>query len=242
MARLLADPVEKCREGALTFFASAAEHLPDPAALLSCLMPAMTDRMGEVPVIEPSEELRLAITQLVAGPVIQHSGSGLLPYLTLVVKVVCRALEDPFHDIKKVTQLAALPLLFYIFGHPIGRTKGCSVAHWQSGKSRFLSTLNKHLVLQAACNAITNLCKRLPGDNIRSQHDAILPSLLPNLSHQHSRVRASSLAALDTLVIKVCGCWCAVVGLLYRYQGRPYPSYLMLDDSWVPVTLCAGCE
>lgn len=61
-------------------------------------------------------------------------------------------------------------------------------------------------MLQAACNAVTNLCKQMPGDAICSQHDAMLPSLVPNLSHQHSRVRASSLAALDTLVIKVCGC------------------------------------
>ena len=105
MARLLADSVEKCREGALTFFTSATEQLPDPAALLSCLMPAVTDRMGDIPVIEPGEELRLALIKLVAGPVILHSGSGLVPYLTLVVKVICRALEDPFHDIKKVGQL-----------------------------------------------------------------------------------------------------------------------------------------
>ena len=134
MSRLLADPVEKCREGAITFFISAAEHLPDPAALLSCLMPAMTDRMGEVPVVEPSEELRLAITKLIAGPVIQRSGSGLLPYLTLVVKVVCRALEDPYHDIKKVTQLAALPVLRCIFGYPTSCTQGCSVAHYTQAK------------------------------------------------------------------------------------------------------------
>lgn len=103
MAQLLADPVEKCREGALNFFTSSAEHLAEPAALLSCLMPVITKRMGEVPVVEPSEELRLALTKLIAGPVILRSGSGLLPYLTLVIKVVCRALEDPFHDIKKVT-------------------------------------------------------------------------------------------------------------------------------------------
>lgn len=82
------------------------------------------------------------------------------------------------------------------------------VAHCNSGKE--ISQYDNRNVLQAACSAITNLCKQLPGDNIRSQHDAVLPSLLPNLSHQHSRVRASSLAALDTLVIKVCGCWCAV--------------------------------
>ena len=73
--------------------------------MLSCLMPAVAVRMGDMPVVEPSEEQRLAVIKLVAGPVILRAGSGLLPYLALVVKVVCRALEDPFHDIKKVTQL-----------------------------------------------------------------------------------------------------------------------------------------
>ncbi|DBA86358.1 TPA: hypothetical protein ACH3X2_005589 [Trebouxia sp. C0005] len=155
VVRLLGDPVEKCREGSLTLLASAAEQLPEPAALLSCLMPAVADRMGDVPVEEPSEELRLAIIRLIAGPVILRSGQCLLPYLTLVVKVVCRALEDPFHDIKK-----------------------------------------------AGCSAIANLCKQLPSDALRPQHDALLASLLPNLGHQHSRVRVSTLAALDTLVTK----------------------------------------
>lgn len=102
LVRLLADPVEKCRDGALVFLASAAEQLPDPAALLSCLVPAVAGRMGDMPVAEPSEELRLAIIRLIAGPVILRSGQDLLPYLTMIVKVVCRALEDPFHEIKKV--------------------------------------------------------------------------------------------------------------------------------------------
>ena len=102
MVRLLANPVERCREGALSFLTSAAEQLPEPAALLSALLPAITDRMGDVPVLEPSEEQRLAIIKLIAGPVILRSGQGLLPYLNMIVKVVCRALEDSFHDIKKV--------------------------------------------------------------------------------------------------------------------------------------------
>lgn len=59
----------------------------------------------------------------------------------------------------------------------------------------------------------------MPADAIRSQHDDLLPSLLPNLSHQHSRVRASSLAALDTLVIKVRGCWSAVWGFVGIQSG-----------------------
>lgn len=67
-------------------------------------------------------------------------------------------------------------------------------------------TTDNLLVLQAGCSAITNLCKQMPADAMCSQHESLLPSLLPNLSHQHSRVRASSLAALDTMVMKVWGC------------------------------------
>ena len=59
------------------------------------------------------------------------------------------------------------------------------------------------VTLQAGCSAIANLCKQLPSDALRPQHDALLASLLPNLGHQHSRVRISTLAALDTLVTKV---------------------------------------
>lgn len=57
--------------------------------------------------------------------------------------------------------------------------------------------------MQAGCSAITNLCKTVPTDAICSEHDALLASLLPNISHQHSRVRSSTLDALDTLVMKV---------------------------------------
>ena len=59
------------------------------------------------------------------------------------------------------------------------------------------------LLLQAGCSAIANLCKQVPSDALQSQQDALLASLLPNLGHQHSKVRLSTLAALDTLVTKV---------------------------------------
>ena len=59
------------------------------------------------------------------------------------------------------------------------------------------------LLLQAGCSAIANLCKQIPSDALQSQQDALLASLLPNLGHQHSKVRLSTLAALDTLVTKV---------------------------------------
>ena len=59
------------------------------------------------------------------------------------------------------------------------------------------------LLMQTGCSAIANLCQQLPADALRAEHEALLASLIPNLSHQHSRVRVSTLAALDTLVNKV---------------------------------------
>lgn len=103
VARLLADPVEKCREGALVLLSRAAEQLANPAAMLPSLMPAVVARMGEIPVVEPSEELCLGLIELIAGPVITRCGQQLVPYLGLIVQVVCRSLEDAFHNIKKVS-------------------------------------------------------------------------------------------------------------------------------------------
>ena len=102
LAQLLADPVEKCREGALSIISNAAKQLPDPTAMLPTLMPAIVARMGDTPVVEPSEELRLGLIDLVAGPVITRCGAELLQCLGLIVQVICRSLEDEFHNIKKV--------------------------------------------------------------------------------------------------------------------------------------------
>ena len=58
-------------------------------------------------------------------------------------------------------------------------------------------------LMQTGCSAIANLCQQLPADALHAEHETLLASLIPNLSHQHSRVRVSTLAALDTLVNKV---------------------------------------
>ena len=57
--------------------------------------------------------------------------------------------------------------------------------------------------MQAGCIAISNLCKEMDADIVRPHDVALLASLIPNLTHQHSKVRMSTLAALDKLVLKV---------------------------------------
>ena len=213
LVRLLADPVEKCRDGALVFLASAAEQLPDPAALLPCLVPAVAERMGDMPVAEPSEELRLAIIRLIAGPVILRGGQDLLPYLTMIVKVVCRALEDPFHEIKKVCHYTNPDRLTLLQARSTYPHACCARSACTSDRSPSLSKLqtkdqlqyqSEQLYgLQAGCSAIASLCHVIPAEALHSQHNALLVSLLPSLGHQHSKVRTCTLTALDTLVIKV---------------------------------------
>jgi hypothetical protein len=61
---LLSDPLERCRLTALQLLLEAAPLLSDPGALLPGLLPQMVLRMGQLPVQEPAEEVRLAGLQL----------------------------------------------------------------------------------------------------------------------------------------------------------------------------------
>lgn len=103
VVRLLADPTEKCRELAAGFLAAALQSLPQPAALWPVVVPALAERVGTPPVQEESEEVRLALAELVTGPLLERAGhpapAGLLPALCATV---CCQLQDTFAEVKKV--------------------------------------------------------------------------------------------------------------------------------------------
>lgn len=103
LVRQLADPAEKCRELAVSFLAAALQRLPQPAVLLPVLVPALAERVGIPPVQEGSEEMRLALAELVAGPLLERAAclfpTGLLPPLCATV---CCQLQDAYADVKKV--------------------------------------------------------------------------------------------------------------------------------------------
>ncbi|PRW39200.1 dynein assembly factor axonemal [Chlorella sorokiniana] len=119
LVRLLADQAEKCRELAAAFFAAALPCLPAPNSatqLLPTLVPALAERVGTPPVQEPSEEMRLGLAELVAGPLLGAAAacasSGALPaeLLAPLAATVCCQLQDPFADIKKAA-CSAVPRL-----------------------------------------------------------------------------------------------------------------------------------
>lgn len=115
LVRLLADPAEKCRELATGLLAAALPRLPAPAVLLPTLVPALAERVGSMPPQEPSEEMRLALAELLAGPLLgtlrdrsatagQAAAQGMLPLELLppLCTTLCCQLADPYADIKKV--------------------------------------------------------------------------------------------------------------------------------------------
>ena len=103
LVRLLSDSVEKIREGAAALLTRLVATLPDPRPLLPSLLPALAARIGSTPVAEPSEEVRLALTQLLAsGPesLIPRCGAALAPFAPELTVALARMLADPFADIK----------------------------------------------------------------------------------------------------------------------------------------------
>ena len=183
---LLADPAEKCRELAVAFLSTALQRVAEPGALMPTVLRALAERVGRPPAREESEEMRLALAQLVSGPLLRHAPrplpADLLPPLC---STVCGQLQDAYADIKQVgawlcAPSVALPSWATIFVLPAKRDSGvCAV--------------------QAACAAVVGLAgaARLPPAVL----EPLVLALGVNLLHQHSRVRLAGVQAVHALVL-----------------------------------------
>jgi hypothetical protein len=205
LVRLLADPAEKCRELAVGFLAAALPRLPQPAALLSTLVPALHDRVGSLPAQEGSEEIRLALAELVAGPLLGHAPQPLPADLLpgLCATVYCQ-LQDAYADIKKVRCCGA-PCAMVQPLHGVSRQAGWLLVHalvpGQLSVSTCLPPAHCAFCLQEACTAVAALVGlAAPAGLPSSLQQPLVAVLANNLAHQHSRVRLASLQALHALV------------------------------------------
>lgn len=52
---------------------------------------------------ETSEEVRLKVVQMIAGPVVERCGPQLSQHAAALASILQQALADPFHEVKKVT-------------------------------------------------------------------------------------------------------------------------------------------
>ena len=100
----VADPVEKCRELSLSLlqacFRVASPSLSSEVVLR--VVRSLCERVGEVPFLEPAEELRLQVLELVAA-VLQHpAAAAAYPQAAdLVLAALAKALTDTFPSAKR---------------------------------------------------------------------------------------------------------------------------------------------
>nr|XP_033819652.1 dynein assembly factor 5, axonemal [Geotrypetes seraphini] len=100
LLRCLADPAERCRETVVQLLSHCVGAVPRPEEALPHLVPALAQRLGAPETVEASEELRLALLQLLTLTV-EVCGGKLAPYLDEVGRILQRTLVDPFPDVRK---------------------------------------------------------------------------------------------------------------------------------------------
>ncbi|GMH41563.1 hypothetical protein BSKO_09473 [Bryopsis sp. KO-2023] len=107
---LLSDPAEKCREASLQLLTTVLPRISEVGPLAAAIFPAIANRMGKIPVQEGTEELRLMLVKLVGGPLMEKVGSSLKGYVDELALHLCRAMEDPFHEVKKAGSSAIVKM------------------------------------------------------------------------------------------------------------------------------------
>eukprot|EP00798_Chlamydomonas_sp_ICE-L_P021005 gene21005-27864_t len=101
LVNLMQDSIEKCRTVAVEVLTLAAKKVSDLSPVMPALMVELPKLMGHLPVVEPSEEVRLQLTELAAAIVNRKDRALMEPYISELCLLLCRALEDTFHEIKK---------------------------------------------------------------------------------------------------------------------------------------------
>ncbi|XP_053193864.1 dynein axonemal assembly factor 5-like [Scomber japonicus] len=100
LLKCLSDPMERCRETAITTITEFIRCVPKPEESLPYLMPCLAQRLGEKEIHEPSEELRLSAMEMLTLTV-EVCGTQLAPYLSEMFNILQRTIVDPFPDVKR---------------------------------------------------------------------------------------------------------------------------------------------
>lgn len=100
LLKCLSDPMERCREIAIQMIGDFIRCVPQPEDSLPYLMPALSQRLGGKEILEPAEELRLSMLEVISLTV-EVCGKQLAPYLDDMIKILQRTIIDPFPDVKR---------------------------------------------------------------------------------------------------------------------------------------------
>lgn len=90
------------------------------ASILPYILPVLTDRLAQQEILEPAEEIRLVLVQILVTLVTQCQ-EKFAPFVDDAVKILAKTLADPYQEVRKtscqmVIQLAkanSRPLAFH---------------------------------------------------------------------------------------------------------------------------------
>lgn len=100
LLKCMSDPMERCRELAIKIFGDFIRCVPRPEDSLPYLIPTLSQRLGETTIVEPAEELRLAVVELLSLT-LEVCGANLSPYLNDIIKILKNTIPDPFPEVKR---------------------------------------------------------------------------------------------------------------------------------------------
>lgn len=100
LLRCLSDPTERCREVAIQIIGNFIRCVSKPESSLPYIMPCLAQRLGGKETVEPAEELRLSMLE-VLSLIVEVCGRHLAPYLDTMIQILQRTITDPFPDVIK---------------------------------------------------------------------------------------------------------------------------------------------
>nr|XP_006637054.1 PREDICTED: dynein assembly factor 5, axonemal [Lepisosteus oculatus] len=137
LLKCLSDPAERCRECAVSMIGDFIKCVPKPEESLPYLIPAVAQRLGGCEILEPSEELRLSLLEVLTLTV-EVCGRRLAPYLDDVVRILQKTIVDPFPEVKKesckctVSFARAVPEHFHMQSESLVKPLMQTISHQHS--------------------------------------------------------------------------------------------------------------
>lgn len=109
--KALCDSVEKCRELAIHLINGVVNKISKVDQTVALVVPLIAERMGQLPLLEKSEEVRLEMINFLGSECMRRcSGDTLKLVVGHLIQVLCISLGDQFHEIKKGASRAIVML------------------------------------------------------------------------------------------------------------------------------------
>nr|XP_046271608.1 dynein axonemal assembly factor 5-like [Scatophagus argus] len=137
LLKCLSDPMERCRETAITTITEFIRCVPKPEESLPYLVPCLAQRLGEKEILEPAEELRLSAVEMLTLT-LEVCGKHLAPYLNEMINILQKTIVDPFPDVKResckctVNLAKCIPEHFHMQAESLVKPLMQTIAHQHS--------------------------------------------------------------------------------------------------------------